>query len=80
MMSGRGVQTNRERVTRAGPRAATPGQAFAQRPVSTPEPWDEEQVALAHDLAVLITQGLIVAVSDGPEICYAISDGEEVLS
>lgn len=50
-----------------------------RRPAVMPVPWDEQQLALAHDLAALINEGLVAAVSDGPETRYAISDGEEVL-
>jgi hypothetical protein len=78
MMGRRAVRTNRDRAQGAN-RNATAVRVSAQRPDATPEPWDEGQVAFAHDLAVLMNRGLIAAVSDGPEIRYAATGGGDVL-
>lgn len=78
MMGQRAVQTNRNRG-RGASRKATAVRVSAQRPAAISDPWDEGQVALAHDLMVLMNHELIAAVSDGPEIRYAPTGDGEVL-
>lgn len=73
------VERSRERGAGAG-RRATRSRDVDWRSVATSELWDEQQVALADDLAALMNGGLIAAVSDGPETRYAVSDGGEVLA
>ena len=59
-------------------RPLSPARGKGAQPARTPNPWDDEQVQLARDLAALIDARLIADVSDGHEIRYAVNDSEEV--
>jgi hypothetical protein len=71
-MSAPAIQTPRERSRRLNP-----GRVAAYWPGAAPTLSHAEQSALERDLDVLINQGLVAAIGDGPEARYAVIDGKE---